>query len=995
MFGDCPDSMEICQLDSAVKNVRDLMISSGNLTFKLKSTLPPAIVGALFEKPSSTTLTIHDFDSVYYKILVFLTSNNFPGLDEKGVEAVFKPLHGRSYEQLETLFHLMIDSTKMIFVENLFFHAIKVGAEGLVEALLTDQSLGIDPNKEISLSVTPELKYNPLILSCKHKQGAVVKVLLRHDAQIERVDGACYSGILGLVIENCARFKVDVQLIRQLLEADASVHLNVLDELLRQGNLEILQLLTREPRSHECRKWHQAGFFHRYIWQVGHGESGYKECTRIMDLMSVFRLDLNFRHYVADFGSYTAIIDIIARHGYIPLIRRLLQSGPCVTTKTLINAIKSENMELINFLLDHGADINTVDSNSTPFAEAIRTGNLQLTRALAQRGALRHIKRRPSFQAAICAASAMGNLGLINALLAPTKHALANKGGILRSGLDAAIKAGHKDVALLLIHTGMEVTENQLHLALSMFESTLAQALLDAGVVIVDQAGDSKPLLRCAINLGNHSLVSELITRGAYVKKCYNDLESPLLAAIRMQNKALVTLLINAGAIIDETYKGEYLRNREEYQCDGDLGDDLDGFTSLAEASYTEDIEMVRHLLAYGAEPNDSVALSVAILLNNEKVVELLLQGFSGKNPQGTKCYSSLALIAAAEIEDASWTKMIVDRVDATAFCTFREIRSLKGLCVEFNRLFPDDCLECSKYDKVTPLGYIIWRGGHESMANARLLLERGINPNDIAFLTYVTDDSKFRNIGKTALQLAISKVNILMIQLVLEFDADINKPVTNSFGRTPLQQATEEGNLEVVQFLLINGAHADDQPARKGGGTALQLAAIRGYLGIALLLLDNGANVNAAPSEIDGRTALEGAAEWGRLDMVKLLLKAGFDIKSDAGRQYYKTARYLARENGHETTLELLKSCDPDPEPRPTAVFTDKEGWTFWGVETDDGFEAWEGEVPVAQDTREIFGEREPPVAQNTQEMFGEGSTSLETVDLNSQDSWWRHEYL
>ncbi|EQB58950.1 hypothetical protein CGLO_00728 [Colletotrichum gloeosporioides Cg-14] len=126
-------------------------------------------------------------------------------------------------------------------------------------------------------------------------------------------------------------------------------------------------------------------------------------------------------------------------------------------------------------------------------------------------------------------------------------------------------------------------------------------------------------------------------------------------------------------------------------------------------------------------------------------------------------------------------------------------------------------------------------------------------------------------------------------------------------FGRSPLQKAVEDGNLEMIDLLLEYGADVNAPAARDSGATALQLAAIQGRLGVARRLIDLGANVNAPRANKNGRTALEGASEYGRLDMVHLLLDCGANVVGDGCLQYLKAIRFAKWEE-HMVVASFLK---------------------------------------------------------------------------------------
>ena len=108
---------------------------------------------------------------------------------------------------------------------------------------------------------------------------------------------------------------------------------------------------------------------------------------------------------------------------------------------------------------------------------------------------------------------------------------------------------------------------------------------------------------------------------------------------------------------------------------------------------------------------------------------------------------------------------------------------------------------------------------------------------------------------------------------------------------------------------------------------------------------------MNALPSKFHGRTAIEGAAEHGRIDMVDLFLKAGANIIRP-GRSSAKTPMQLAEENGHFATLELLTSyrC-PDGTILAEATPTDCPDFSFWGMETEEGFIPWSEVIQTVED--------------------------------------------
>ncbi|KEY74580.1 hypothetical protein S7711_05012 [Stachybotrys chartarum IBT 7711] len=184
-----------------------------------------------------------------------------------------------------------------------------------------------------------------------------------------------------------------------------------------------------------------------------------------------------------------------------------------------------------------------------------------------------------------------------------------------------------------------------------------------------------------------------------------------------------------------------------------------------------------------------------------------------------------------------------------------------------------------------------------------RALLDRGCDPNAVSSWT---DPKKWSVQVGAAIQIATENDSLEMVQTLLEHKASPDA-VTRTSPHTSLQIACRNGNKAIVELLLEYGANINAPPAKRYGATALQFAAIGGYLGIAFLLLEKGADVNAPPSEFEGRTALEGAAEHSRTDMMQLLKNKG--AITEAGQEHYDRALARALENGQHAARRLLLS--------------------------------------------------------------------------------------
>lgn len=123
-----------------------------------------------------------------------------------------------------------------------------------------------------------------------------------------------------------------------------------------------------------------------------------------------------------------------------------------------------------------------------------------------------------------------------------------------------------------------------------------------------------------------------------------------------------------------------------------------------------------------------------------------------------------------------------------------------------------------------------------------------------------------------TLLDVAVAKNNLQMINLLLNYGANVNIPI--NYGETPLAKAVGRKNLPMVKFLLAHGADV------KKDENALHAIIYQDNLEMVELLISHGA-------DIDGRTLLYTAVVNGdeltstNERIVKLLLAHGADVNA------------------------------------------------------------------------------------------------------------------
>ncbi|KAJ7976420.1 Ankyrin repeat containing protein [Quillaja saponaria] len=157
---------------------------------------------------------------------------------------------------------------------------------------------------------------------------------------------------------------------------------------------------------------------------------------------------------------------------------------------------------------------------------------------------------------------------------------------------------------------------------------------------------------------------------------------------------------------------------------------------------------------------------------------------------------------------------------------------------------------------------------------------------------------------GSTPLEVASSSGEALIVELLLAHKANTERSESSTWG--PIHLAAAGGHMEVLRLLLLKGAHADS--LTKDGNTALHLAVEEGRRDCARLLLANGAKPDIRNIQ-DGDTPLHIAAGSGDEHMVKLLLQKG--AKKDVRNRGGKTAYDVAAENGQNRLFDALKLGD------------------------------------------------------------------------------------
>lgn len=814
---------------------------------ELKALLPSTALHSYLIEPSSSA-SVEQLTMTYMELLSFSAANNFSGLDGLSMDAAYKYLRHQSGVQFSHLMQSMKGLTARALSQRLFLSAIEAKDARAVDMILRYRHVtGVDPNTAICHFNGK--RYTPIERSAQLHDFESTKVLLDYQADVNKTfsrsmdQGALSRSIIHFPF---GETQVSLKLIHLLLDHGARIHLSALQSAMTRGKEEVVEALLRAGLHDNHEQWGEEGIFSELISNMSH-----ETCMVVVKRLVDIGADINAPYFESDFDAMPRMLDMAAKKGDFDLVRTLLDFGAQINDATLAYAAQSENTDLVMFLLEKGAKVDglTYDSPpSTPLAEAIWAGKIELVQALEARGALRHIGERTQHVPVLVAASVVGNTEVIRRLLQIQTDLH------LYEALVEATEANHEEIVTLLIGAGAAVKNSflrdprcPLRSALKNRNPRIVRALLNADPDV------SCSDLKLATEWGDVSIIEDLLVYGCPINY------EPLSIAIKRKDWSLIKRFIAAGADLN--------RGIPE--------------TTLATAVGVGDIGIVSHLLLNGADPGDPSVLLRAMECDSE-MFGLLRREFLQRYPHGKKGYCDLALRDAILKDDIS----------------------------KLTRLQSIIAIDLSKHNGAFSeyLALAIQQDNAAGIKAVQMLLEAGADPNGATQLhRYPARSSRM-----SVLQVAIEAKNIRVAETLLNAGADVNFPATRAFKRTPIQAAAESGCYEMVQMLIRRGANVDAPAADRGGATAIQLASIGGCIGIGELLLKHGADVNRAPSVVDGRTALEGAAEHGRLDMALFVLRSRFEITGQDGHQRLFNAVRMAEENGHFVVAEALKSHLP-----------------------------------------------------------------------------------
>ena len=608
----------------------------------------------------------------------------------------------------------------------------------------------------------------------------------------------------------------------------------------------------------------------------------------------------------------------------------------------LFAAAKQGNVEVVQALLCHGADVNKSDENGrTALFVAAEQGHVGVVQALLKNDFTDVNVTDKDGRTALHFAANQGNVEVIQALLKndftdvnvtdkdgrTALHFAANEGNVEviralltndftdvnvtdkdgRTALHFAANEGNVEVIQALLKndlTDVNVTDKDGRTALSIStEHTnveVAQALLKndlTDVNVTDKNGNTA--LHFAADQGNVGVIRALLSGGADANMA--DIEewfgqTPLFAAAWQGSTEAVEELLSHGADVKAVDRKDQ--------------------TALHLAAGTGNVGTVRTLLGRGADANKEnrrkeTPLFLATLHHGDvEVVQALLDHGADVNKSVENCDTALckvdkngrtALFVAAEEGNVEVVQALLSHGadvnksnESGRTALFAATRSYNGEVVK-SLLSHGADVNLLDEDGRTALLAVAMEGREELV---QPLLSNG---TDMGLAKTFRSQTTLRGLlwdrHQDAIKLLLkhglnlneendgsSQAALLAANIqegYLEFRESLSRYVSdveNEVGQDALFAAVELGNEVMVQALL---SHCTDVSlSDKNGRTALSIAARQGNVEVVQALLSHGADVNK--SDEHDRTALFLAAEQGNVEMVEVLLSHGADVNKN-----------------------------------------------------------------------------------------------------------------
>ncbi len=579
-----------------------------------------------------------------------------------------------------------------------------------------------------------------------------------------------------------------------------------------------------------------------------------------------------------------------------------------VLNMELFKTVVSENIDIVDLLLQNGANVNARDKTErTPVFWAI---NENILLKLIEYNADLNLKDR-SGNTALFYACVLGSYEEIVKILLENGARIDEKNGSNKiTALHAACENKNFNIVKILLEHGVSLKEVDLY-GNNIIHICCKEGCNDILLYIIEREKDVSineknengfvPLhLACLFQ--NEDSVRILLNKNAQVnQKTKTEKKTPLHIAVTKGNKKIIEMLIDNNAYINV--------------------EDSEKITPLHIAAIKGDIEMVKLLIDNGANVNakDSNNMTpifhactkgfkdiVDVLINNGAKVNI--KSKQSVTPLQCACYSLDSDIVnmilnmdvditvvndfgedalkiaidknSEEIEDMLWLEILMK---LQLSCEIGDEKELRELLNE--RIYmPEEvlswlCVVACANNKKDILGILIEKGANinQDIYEPEDLLDR-------------LEDLRTKNKGEKLIHMACKKGYTDIVEILLDKGADVI--AKDQYGNTPIELASRFKNIEIIR-ILANKIFEELTCACKMKESDIEKIKT---------LVEQDVNINLEDKYKN--TPIVYACKTGRYDIVNYLLENGFNLRKD--RHIKKMLKYACN-NDTKDVLECL----------------------------------------------------------------------------------------
>lgn len=477
-----------------------------------------------------------------------------------------------------------------------------------------------------------------------------VHLILLHGAHVP-VLADTTEGLLAIVPPHCRQDTISL-----LSTLGASGLISAIDLASRRGHMKIVRLcseagsLLKTDSARACKKM---------AIKAGVRCGDYQFVQQVLDSGTRVDVDAPVRDGDPDWDTALQWAAERGRLDLVQLLRKFgarLDSPPTAYGWTVLQgAVISENVDLVKYLLESGADVNFYNAESyipSPLASAARSANLELFQLLQEAGAnmveqgpdalIKAVWSQIKGPRESLTASRYNNSATIIRLLVDHLSSSANsRAAIPFPSQHLSVILHFPQLMNLLLQEGLLDASAALIIAIRMQDLALVTLFLRRDADVNNDPPEGPWALKEAVDSGGLAILHYLLTHGANSREKARALQ----AATRRRSRAeCVRLLLDYEADINADplpvhSAGKYYR------------------TALQAAAEDGNLELVRLLIAEGAEVerfsagcNDQgTALQFAAMMGHTSVAYELIQQCANVNALAIGEDGRTALEGAAE----------------------------------------------------------------------------------------------------------------------------------------------------------------------------------------------------------------------------------------------------------------------------------------------------------------------------------------------------------